>query len=102
MEAVHWFTAEMPPPEGDLAALAAGVDLLISECSFPAGWETGEHLNAESLGKLAALAGVRSLVVTHRYPPALEVDLASQIREHYTGEVQLAFDGMRIALSGGS
>jgi ribonuclease BN (tRNA processing enzyme) len=85
-------------PHGELVRLASGVDLLVCECSFPAGWETEEHLNAESLGKLAAEAGVKSLVVTHCYPPALAVDLVSQIRAHYSGEVQMALDGMRLSL----
>ncbi len=85
---------------GELVNLAAGVDLLIGECSFPAGWETEDHLNAESLGRLATQAGVKSLLVTHCYPPALAVDLVGQIREYYAGEVQMAFDGLRLTLAG--
>jgi len=85
-------------PHGDLVRLAAGADLLISECSFPAGWETDEHLNAESLGLLATQAGVKSLLVTHCYPPALAVDLAGQIQIHYSGKVQLALDGLRLSI----
>lgn len=87
-------------PNGELAELATGADLLISECSFPAGWKTEDHLNAESLGLLANRAGVKSLVVTHCYPPALAVDLVGQIRDHYSGEVQLAVDGLHISLDG--
>jgi ribonuclease BN (tRNA processing enzyme) len=83
---------------GELVSLATGADLLISECSFPAGWETEDHLNAESLGVLASQAGVKSLLVTHCYPPALAVDLVAQIREHYSGEVQLAMDGLHLSL----
>jgi len=86
-------------PQGELAELADGADLLISECSFPTGWETEDHLNAESLGLLASRAGVKSLVVTHCYPPALAVDLIGQIRAHYGGEVQLAIDGLHLSLS---
>jgi ribonuclease BN (tRNA processing enzyme) len=85
-------------PQGELADLAAGADLLISECSFPAGWETAEHLNAQTLGALASQAGVKSLLVTHCYPPALAVDLVAQIREHYHGPVQLAVDGLHLSL----
>jgi ribonuclease BN (tRNA processing enzyme) len=85
-------------PGGDLVHLAAGADLLISECSFPDDWETEEHLNAKSLGLLAAQAGVKSLLVTHCYPPALAVDLVGQIHIHYPGKVQLALDGLRISL----
>jgi ribonuclease Z len=86
-------------PQGSLGQLSTGADLLICECSFPAGWKTEDHFNAESLGLLANQAGVKSLVVTHCYPPALSVDLAGQIREHYSGEVQLAVDGLHLSLS---
>jgi len=84
---------------GELAQLADGVDLLICECSFPAGWETEDHLNADAVGVIAQQAGVKSLVVTHFYPPALAVDLIGQIRSHYTGKVQLAIDGLHLSLN---
>ncbi len=85
-------------PRGELAQLAAGADLLISECSFPSGWETEDHLNADTVGALAQQAGVKSLVVTHCYPPALAVDLVGQIGRRYDGNIQLAFDGLHVTL----
>jgi len=85
-------------PLGDLARLAAGADMLISECSFPSGWETEDHLNADSLGKIAQQAGVKALVVVHVYPPALAIDLIGQIRKHYQGPAQLGIDGLRLSL----
>jgi ribonuclease BN (tRNA processing enzyme) len=83
---------------GELAGLAAGVDLLICECSFPSGWETDDHLNADTAGRIAQDAGVKSLVLTHTYPPALAVDLVAQVRRHYDGIVQLAVDGLHLSL----
>jgi ribonuclease BN (tRNA processing enzyme) len=85
-------------PDGELASLAARADLLVSECSFPAGWETTDHLNADTLGVLAQKAGVRKLLVTHCYPPAREVNLVAQIKAHYSGQVHLAVDGERHAV----
>ena len=85
-------------PSGELAGLAGGADLLISECSFPSGWETEDHLNADTLGEIARQAEVKSLVITHSYPPALAVDLVEQIRRRYAGEVRLGVDGLRISL----
>lgn len=83
---------------GELVGLADRADVLISECSFPSGWDTEDHLNADSLGRLAQQARVKSLVVTHMYPQSLAVDLVSQIRAHYSGPVQLATDGMRVEI----
>ncbi len=85
-------------PRGDLAQLADGADILISECSFPQDWETDDHLNADTVAEIARQAGVKSLVVTHCYPPALAVDLVGQIRSHFHGEVQVAVDGLRLSL----
>jgi ribonuclease BN (tRNA processing enzyme) len=83
---------------GDLAAIAEQGDILISECSYPTGWDSEDHFNADSLGRLAQKAHVKSLVVTHRYPPALSVDLVTQIRSHYSGPIQLASDGLKLEL----
>jgi ribonuclease BN (tRNA processing enzyme) len=84
---------------GELVRLADGADLLICECSFPAGWKTEDHLNADTVGAIAQQAGVKSLVITHFYPPALAVDLIGQIRCHYDGKVQLAIDGLHLSLN---
>ena len=85
-------------PHGELAQLAKNAELLISECSFPAGWETEDHLNADTVGIIAKQAQVKSLMVTHFYPPSLAVDLVGQIRNHYDGKIQMAFDGLQINL----
>ena len=85
-------------PDGELVELAAGSDLLISECSFPSGWKTEDHLNADTVGAIAQEAGVKSLMITHCYPPALAVDLVEQIHRRFDGEVRLAYDGLHIIL----
>ncbi len=85
-------------PSGALVRLAEGADLLISECSFPSGWPSEDHLNADTVGEIAQRAGVKSLVVTHTYPPAIAADLVSQIRRKYGGLVQVALDGLHLRL----
>jgi ribonuclease BN (tRNA processing enzyme) len=85
-------------PRGELVRLAAGADMLISECSFPSGWETEDHLNADTLGEIAQQSGVRSLVIVHTYPPALAVDLIGQIGRRYHGVSQVGVDGLRLSL----
>lgn len=85
-------------PRGELAELALGADILVSECSFPSGWETDDHFNADTLGLTASKAGVKSLYITHRYPPALEVDIIAQLRTHFNGEIFAADDGLVVSL----
>lgn len=91
------FVMDTAPCAG-AAALADGVDLLVSECTFAD--EQGElaaeylHLTAGQAGDLALGGGVRQLVLTHyssRYPDA-EV-LARQASARATGiEVVAASD----------
>ncbi len=83
---------------GELCELATGADLLVTECSFPSGWETEDHLNADSVGTIAQQAGVKALGIVHCYPPARAVDLVEQIHRRYDGQVFLAHDGEHISL----
>jgi len=81
-----------------LVDLCSNVDILICECSFPAGWPGGDHLNASDAGQLAARAHVGQLVLTHLYPPAGRVDIAAQAGVHYTGTVCVAADDLSLSL----
>ncbi len=83
---------------GELAQLAADADLLITECSFPSGWDTEDHLNADMVGEIAEQARVKSLAITHCYPPALAVDLVEQIHRRYKGHVILTHDGLHVTV----
>jgi ribonuclease BN (tRNA processing enzyme) len=76
-----------------LARLAQGADLLVCECSFPQGWPTSDHLTAGQAGQAAQAAGVKRLLLTHLYPPALAQDPARQAQAIFTGKVDLARDG---------
>jgi ribonuclease BN (tRNA processing enzyme) len=78
---------------GNLARIARGADLLLCECSLPAGWSTPDHLNAGQVGAIAREADVDHVVLTHLYPPSLEADVAAQVRASYAGQVTLASDG---------
>ncbi len=83
---------------GELAELAKEADLLITECSFPSGWQTEDHLNADTVSAIALQAGVRSLVITHRYPPAIAVNLVEQIHRRFDRQVVLAHDGLHLTV----
>jgi ribonuclease BN (tRNA processing enzyme) len=81
---------------GNLARLARGADVLVCECSLPNGWVKPDHLTAEQAGRIAQAAGVRKLILTHLYPPALEADVVAQAAAEFGGEIVRAVDGMRI------
>ena len=81
-----------------LETLCEEADVLISECSYPDGWKTTDHMNAQTLGRMAENARVKRLIVTHQYPPALKVNLEEQIKQYYSGSVLIAEDGCNIEL----
>ncbi len=83
---------------GDLVNLAREADVLICECAFPRGYQTPDHMTADGAGRLARVARVKRLVLTHLYPPALEADILGQVCEEFDGRVDIAVDGMNVVL----
>ncbi len=76
--------------------LAKGADLLILEAALPDHQPMKGHLTPSSAGKMAHLAEVKRLVLTHFYPACLTTDIASQCRKTWPGELTLAEDGLQI------
>ena len=114
------FTGDTGPSDA-VADLAKGADLLISEATTPvdeyrdeeikAGrWQQRtpeeqkslirhhieEHLLPEDLGKMAARASVRTVVMTHLQPAANDdySRYVNEVKKHYSGQVLVAKDLM--------
>ncbi|MBI4596019.1 MAG: MBL fold metallo-hydrolase [Candidatus Tectomicrobia bacterium] len=82
-----------------LIDLAAGTDLLIIESSFPNEHKVAGHLTPGEAGRIATLAGVKKLILTHLYPICERYDMVAQCRQSFSGDVSLAYDLMRIELT---
>ena len=80
----------------ELAHLARDVDLFVCECAFPSGYPTTDHMTADAVGRVARAANAKRVVLNHLYPPALQVDIAAQVRAAFPGEIIVAVDGMQI------
>lgn len=78
----------------ELESFADGADLLVADCSRPAGEEVEGHMNAEECARLAERAGVETLVLSHLYPQAEKEDLKPQAQEIFDGKVVVAEDLM--------
>ena len=76
--------------------LAQGSDLLILECSFPDNKRQEGHLTPSLAGKIASLAGVKKLLLTHFYPEVLKTDVTEQCRKTYAGELILGKDLLHV------
>lgn len=79
-----------------LAEWARGCDVLLCECSLPEAMAIAEHLTPEQCGALAEIAEPGHLVLTHLYPPVLDVDIRSAVSARYRGRVTVAHDGWQI------
>ncbi len=80
--------------------LAKAADLLILEAAFPDDQPVEGHLTPSLAGRMAHLAGVKRLVLTHFYPECLKTDIAAQCRKTWGGELTLAEDLMKIQIGG--
>ena len=91
------YTGDVADPEG-LIDLCQNADLLICECSFPESDRSDDHLNAYQVGTLAHASQVKSVLLTHLYPPAIRSDIVQQVQRHFNGTVEKARDGMIVSL----
>jgi ribonuclease BN (tRNA processing enzyme) len=81
-----------------LVELARGVDLLISECSFPDSRAVEGHLSPSTVGRLAAAAAVRHVILVHMYPLFDDGNPLTEVRRHYHGPADIAHDGLEFDL----
>jgi ribonuclease BN (tRNA processing enzyme) len=89
-------------PCRELVKAAKGADLLIHECSLPDSLKDKAplHTTPSDLGKIAAEAGVKTLVITHLFPELLEnlSEALSSIRKSFSGKIIVPRDTQIIAI----
>jgi len=81
---------------GTVVDLARDADVLVLECALPDELKVDGHLTPTSAGQMATEARAKTLVLTHFYPECDDVDMASQCRRHFVGNLMLARDFMEI------
>lgn len=83
--------------KGELAALARDADIFVAHNAVPVG-TTGAvhalHMTPDDIGRIAAQARVKKLVLSHRMLRTLgrEAETLAAIRTHYAGPVEFADD----------
>ncbi len=80
----------------NLIHLAKDTDILICECSLPDQLKVNGHLTPSDAGRIATLASVRKLVLTHFYPECDSADIEKECRKTYNGPLILAEDLMTL------
>jgi ribonuclease BN (tRNA processing enzyme) len=83
-------------PSPDLGRFFAGVDVLISECSFLEPNRAIKHLAADEVADLATECGARRLVATHCYFDPDAARLGERLAGRYSGPIDVARDGLTV------
>jgi ribonuclease BN (tRNA processing enzyme) len=78
--------------------LGKGSDVYLLEAALPEGSETTRHLTPSLAARIGAQTGCKELILTHFYPETDRTDVRTIAREHWTGPLVLAHDGLRIPL----
>jgi ribonuclease BN (tRNA processing enzyme) len=91
------FSGDMNGDNGTLSALAAGADLLVAHNAIPEGAKGAArnlHMPPSVIGEIAAAAGIRQLVLSHRMKRTLgrEQGTTKEIRKRYGGPLMFADD----------
>lgn len=79
----------------ELVDLARNVDVLVAECSGDEAHTLDGHLSAPEVGRLAAEAKVKQVVLTHLYPLPNDRGRIAEVARSYAGPILLARDGDR-------
>ena len=75
-----------------IVTLARKADLLLLECSFPDDKKVEGHLTPTEAGKIARMAEVRKVILTHIFPPFDPEEMVAAVRGQFEGAVSIAHD----------
>lgn len=86
---------------GELANFAANADLLITECSGYAGDQVAPygHMTSACVGKLAAIANPKHLVLSHLPHHGEHEQLRQEVSQSFKGTISLAKSGLELDVS---
>lgn len=86
-------------PCPNLIEICRDADLALLEASYPRHLQAPGHLTGYSAGQSAAQAGVKHLLLCHRYPACDDHDLIAEVRQAgFQGTCGLARDGQQLQI----
>jgi len=81
-----------------LIELARNGVVFVVECSFPDEHKVEGHLTPGEIGRIATLAEVKKVILTHLYPLCDQYDVVAQVSKKFSGEVIRAEDLMKVTI----
>lgn len=76
----------------EIIELSKNADILILECSMPDDKKAKGHLTPMLCSKIASMANVKKLVLTHFYPECEKLNLRLIIQKEFKGDIVIAKD----------
>lgn len=77
---------------------AKDADLFICDASYAKGKPGPVHMDTHEIGEVSEKSKVKKLVLTHFYPNTEDIDMVSEVREKFSGEVIRGEDFMEFNL----
>ena len=77
---------------------AKGADLFVCDASYPKGKGGPAHMDTWEIGEVAEAGKVKKVLLTHFYPNTEGLDLVSEVKEKFSGEVIRGEDFMEFKL----
>lgn len=79
-----------------LEKVSKKADLFVCDCSYAKGKSSPAHMDTHQIGEIAEKAKPKKVVLTHFYPNLEKLDLVSEVKEKFDGEVVMGKDMMEV------
>lgn len=73
-------------------------DLFMCDASYPKGKANTAHMDTKGIGEICQKSKVKKVVLCHQYPQYDNVNLVSEVKEYFSGEVVKGKDLMEIEI----
>jgi len=91
------FSGDSVNCEGLLDA-SKNADLFICDASYAKNKASPAHLDTYDIGEICQKSQVKKVILTHFYPNTKNIDLVSEVKEKYHGEVVMGKDFMELEI----
>lgn len=81
-----------------ISQFSKGIDLLITECSYPDQRKVKGHLTPKWAAKMASVAQAKTLLLTHFYPPIDKVNIKAAVEKYFSGRTAVTRDFMELKI----
>lgn len=82
----------------DIVQVAKDADIFVCDAAYQAGGSSPAHMDTKDVGEVCTEARVKKVVLTHIYPQTEKIDVVSEVKDSFVGEVVKGEDGMELVI----